>query len=56
MTAILPIPGMPYKIDAKEDNVIALMDVLLNRFSISAKGELQSLCWMMGKTMSLFGC
>ena len=29
------------------------MDVLLNGFSISAERELQSLCCMMGKTMSL---
>ena len=28
------------------------MDVLLNRLIIFAKGELQSLCCMMGKTMS----
>ena len=28
--------------------------VLLNGLSISAKGELQSLCCMMGKTMSLW--
>ena len=28
------------------------MDVLLNALCISAKGELQSLCCMMGKTMS----
>ena len=31
------------------------MDVLLNGLSISAKGKLQSLCCMMGKTMS-FRC
>ena len=29
------------------------MDVLFNGLSISAKGELQSLCRMMEKTMSL---
>ena len=29
------------------------MDLLLNGLSISAKKELQSLCCMMGKTMSL---
>ena len=29
------------------------MDVLLNVLNISAKGELQSLCCIMGKTMSL---
>ena len=29
------------------------MDVLLNEFNISAKGELQSLSCMMGKMMSL---
>ena len=29
------------------------MDALLNRLSISAEGELQPLCCMMGKTMSL---
>ena len=32
---------------------IMSMDVLLNGLSISAKGELQSLCCMMGKTMLL---
>ena len=32
------------------------IDVLLNGLSISAKGELSSLCCMMGKTMSLFDC
>ena len=31
------------------------MDVLLNGLSISAKGELQLLSCMMGKTMSLRG-
>ena len=31
------------------------MDVLLNGLSISVKGELQSLCCIMGKTMS-FRC
>ena len=30
-----------------------IMDVLLNGLSISAKKELQLLCCMMGKTMSL---
>ena len=30
-----------------------IMDVLLNGLSKSAKGKLQSLCCMMGKTMSL---
>ena len=30
-----------------------IMDVLLNGLSISAKGELQSLCCMIGKMMSL---
>ena len=34
-------------------DAIIVMDVLLNGLSISAKGELQSLCCMMGKTMSL---
>ena len=29
------------------------LDALLNGLSIPAKGELQSLCCMMGKTMSL---
>ena len=29
------------------------MDVLLNELSVLAKGELQLLCCMMGKTMSL---
>ena len=29
------------------------MDVLLNGLSLSAEGELQSLCCLMGKTMSL---
>ena len=29
------------------------MDVLLNGLSTSAEGELQSVCCMMGKTMSL---
>ena len=29
------------------------MDVLLNGLSISAKKELESLCYMMGKTMSI---
>ena len=32
--------------------LVKLMDVLLNGHSISAEGELQSLCCMMGKTMS----
>ena len=32
---------------------IMAIDVLLNGLSISDKGELQSLCCMMGKTMSL---
>ena len=32
------------------------MNVLLNGLSISAKGELQSLGCIMGKTVSLFGC
>ena len=30
-----------------------IMDALLNELSILAKGELQSLCCMMGKMMSL---
>ena len=36
----------------------ASIDILLNGLSISAEGELelQSLCCMMGKTMSPFGC
>ena len=33
-----------------------VMDVLLNSHSISAKGESQTLCCMMGRTMSPFGC
>ena len=33
--------------------MLETMDVLLNGLSISAKGELQSLCCIMGKTMSL---
>ena len=32
--------------------IVNNMDVLLNGHSISAKGELQSLCCMMGKIMS----
>ena len=34
-------------------NYDAPIDVLLNGLSLSAKGELQSLCCMMGKMMSL---
>ena len=40
--------------------LVRIMDVLLNGLSISAEGELQSLCCMMGKkdvtSMSPFGC
>ena len=32
--------------------IVKHMDVILNGLSISAKGELQSLCCMMGKTIS----
>ena len=32
------------------------VDILLNELSISLKEKIQSLCCMMGKTMSLFGC
>ena len=32
---------------------VQIMDVLLNGLSISVKGELQSLCCMIEKTMSL---
>ena len=35
-----------------EANLVKIMDALLNRLSISAKREIQSLCCMMGKTMS----
>ena len=37
-------------------NIFITMDVLLNGLGISGKGELQRLCCMMGKTISLFGC
>ena len=43
-----------------EANLVKIMDALLNRLSISAKREIQSLCCMMLKNdvtwMSLFGC
>ena len=43
----------PLLIDVFRIMYVCIMDVLLNGLSISAKGELQSLCCMMGKTMSL---
>ena len=44
-----------YKIASLSKNSF-IMDVLFNGLGISAKTELESLCCMTGKTMSLFGC
>ena len=50
------VRGTPSPLFNIYTNKLNTMDVLLNGLSISARGELQSLCCMMGKTMSLFGC